>query len=135
MIKINILKNGQVTNSATFDSQELADAWLAREEANRSFGQLERWVRDDQDVSSAIDTREISPEGEEPYTEYLLPKEYEVEVVDVTAQVAQEQAIEEARQYLASTDWMIIREMDSGVLCPQEIKDLRELARQTISGD
>lgn len=38
----------------------------------------------------------------------------------------------EARAYLAATDWYIVREMDSGTPCPQEIKDLRAAARLKI---
>lgn len=38
----------------------------------------------------------------------------------------------EAQKYLASTDWYIIREMDSGVACPQDIKDARAAARASI---
>lgn len=36
---------------------------------------------------------------------------------------------EEAKKYLADTDWYIIRELDNGTPCPQEIKDLRAAAR------
>jgi hypothetical protein len=38
MIKISIIKNGQVTNSAQFPTQEEAEAWLSRHEAMGSFG-------------------------------------------------------------------------------------------------
>lgn len=38
----------------------------------------------------------------------------------------------EARGYLASTDWYILREMDSGVACPAEIKAERAAARARI---
>lgn len=36
------------------------------------------------------------------------------------------------RGYLDSTDWYIIRELETGVPCPQEIKDLRAAARARI---
>ena len=38
----------------------------------------------------------------------------------------------EASIYLKNTDWYVIREMDSGVLCPQDIKDARALARSKV---
>jgi len=39
---------------------------------------------------------------------------------------------EEALYFLASTDWYIIREMDSGEPCPIEIKEQRAQARARI---
>ena len=38
----------------------------------------------------------------------------------------------EALKYLADTDYLVIREVDSGVPCPVEIKQLRAEARLTI---
>ena len=65
-------------------------------------------------------------------TGVILPAEYTVEIEDITAQVAQEAINAEALAYLASTDWMIIREVDSGVICPAEIKALRAEARAKV---
>lgn len=39
MIQINIIKNNQITNSATFNSEQEADIWLKRELENNSFGE------------------------------------------------------------------------------------------------
>jgi hypothetical protein len=61
-----------------------------------------------------------------------LPEEYTVEIVDITAQVEQDKVNAEALAYLASTDWMIIREVDSGVLCPSDVKLARAQARAKI---
>ena len=61
-----------------------------------------------------------------------LLDEYTVEIEDITAQVAQEAINAEALAYLASTDWMIIREVDSGIICPTEIKALRAEARAKV---
>lgn len=47
--------------------------------------------------------------------------------------IANEIQLEEARILLKSTDWMIIREMDTGVLTPVEIKQQRQAARELIS--
>lgn len=38
----------------------------------------------------------------------------------------------DAKDYLKSTDWYIIREMDSGVVCPEEIKNARAAARLKV---
>ncbi len=39
----------------------------------------------------------------------------------------------EARAYLASTDWYLVREMETGVPTPQEVKDARQDARLKVS--
>ncbi len=61
-----------------------------------------------------------------------LPGEYTVEIEDILAQVEQEQINAEALAYLASTDWLVIREMDAGIPCPAEVKTERAAARARI---
>ena len=62
----------------------------------------------------------------------ILPAEYTISIEDITAQVAQEAVNAEALAYLASTDWLIIREVDAGTPCPAEIKAERAAARSRI---
>jgi len=50
-----------------------------------------------------------------------------------TAQAKQEAINKEAKDYLASTDWYLVREMETGVPTPQEIKDARQEARLKVS--
>ena len=45
----------------------------------------------------------------------------------------QEAANKEARDYLGSTDWYIVREAETGVPTPQEIRDARQEARLKVS--
>ena len=40
--------------------------------------------------------------------------------------------ISERKHYLRETDWYVVREHDNSVVCPQEIKDKRQLARAEI---
>ena len=61
-----------------------------------------------------------------------LRAEYTIEITDISQQIEQERINNEALAYLASTDWLIIREMDSGVACPAEVKALRQAAREAI---
>jgi hypothetical protein len=61
-----------------------------------------------------------------------LKAEYTVEITDISQQLEQERINNEALAYLAETDWLIIREMDSGVACPAEIKAARQAAREAI---
>lgn len=100
MIKVSIQKQGIETNAATFDQQADADAWLAQEVANGSFGD---------------------------------PSTYQVVQTDITAQLAQAKAIADAQVYLASTDWMIIRQMDNGTPLDPDVKAKRQAARLVIN--
>lgn len=61
-----------------------------------------------------------------------LRAEYTVEIEDITKKLEQEKANAEALAYLASTDWYIIRELDSGEPCPEDVKQKRQAAREAI---
>jgi len=50
----------------------------------------------------------------------------------VQAATLQSQANATARAYLASTDWMVLRQADSGEAMPSSIKDARAAARLEI---
>lgn len=63
---------------------------------------------------------------------HKYPEGYQVEYIDITAQVEQERINAESLKYLADTDWLIIREVDAGVPCPVEIKATRQLMRERI---
>ena len=45
---------------------------------------------------------------------------------------AREKMNQEALSYLASTDWYVLRQMDSGEVTPEDVKQLREEARARI---
>lgn len=60
------------------------------------------------------------------------PDDYTIEIEDITDQVEQEHINAEALAYLASTDWMVIREIDAGIPCPVEVKEERAAARSRI---
>jgi hypothetical protein len=55
-------------------------------------------------------------------------------VVDDEANAADAQDVinQEARDYLASTDWMLSRELDGGVAMTAEVKQLRAEARARV---
>lgn len=59
-------------------------------------------------------------------------QDFSVEYSDVVDNSAQEAANAAARKYLADTDWYCIREFETGIPCPQEIKDARQAARDSI---
>jgi len=63
-----------------------------------------------------------------------LPSLAALELAWVDVQVAelQSQANAKAQAYLASTDWMVLRQADSGEVMPNNIKDARAAARLEI---
>lgn len=103
-------------------------------------GKPERWVSASEahDPADVLETeqREVQPaEGEQPAVmqEWVkLRAEYRVEIEDITAQLEQERINREALEYLASTDWLIIRQTDEGTPCPTEIKQARAEARARV---
>jgi hypothetical protein len=92
------------------------------------------------EISPAVideDGVEISPaQFETQVTEVPAREEvlegYTVEIVDISAKLEQEAINAAALKLLAESDWMILRELDSGVACPQEVKDARAAARAAI---
>lgn len=66
------------------------------------------------------------------HKEVKLRAEYSIEIVDITDEFMQNKTNIEALEYLALTDWLIIREMDAGIPCPSEIKAERAAARAKI---
>jgi hypothetical protein len=53
-------------------------------------------------------------------------------ITDITAQRQAEQESVEAKQYLDSTDWLVVRKAETGQDYLQEIKDLRAAARLKV---
>ena len=98
MKRVLIIKSGIVTNKAEFATQELAETWLAKEEANKSFGKQARWVSEDniqkegEDIALS-DQMMIEPIMGKDVKLYHFPSEYSVEVVDVTAEVAAQKKV------------------------------------------
>jgi hypothetical protein len=120
---------------------EMADptAWIAECVASDAWGKPERWVlHKDEPMAEAYDDADVIAEEIVESTDgpaqkmVKLKAEYTVEIEDITAQVAQEAINAEALAYLASTDWLVIREVDAGVPCPTDIKTLRAEARAKV---
>lgn len=113
--------------------------WIAQCESVQAWGKPERWVlhKDEQNAEpyeEADALEEEMREGLEGVSQkwIKLKAEYTISIEDITAQVAQEAINAEALAYLASTDWLIIREVDAGVPCPEDIKQKRAEARAKI---
>jgi hypothetical protein len=99
MIKIQVTKNGVVTNSAQFETQVECDAWVAENAAVKSFGKPERWVHE-KDLTALGEDKTLALEfvesGEPESLEkvYKFAAEYTITQSDVTVEVEQEKKIE-----------------------------------------
>lgn len=149
-VKIRSLKYPDPAVNWDFQSED-PQAKLDALFASGACGKPERWVlHKDELGAEAYDDADVLEEKTEEVTHSVvagegesselitsqkwvkLKAEYTVEIEDITAQVAQEVINAEALAYLASTDWMIIREVDSGLACPAEVKAERAAARTRI---
>jgi hypothetical protein len=65
-------------------------------------------------------------------TKVRLAAEFSSEITNISVEHNLEQAKIAARKLLAETDWLIIREMDSSIPCPSEIKVQRAAAREIL---
>lgn len=61
-----------------------------------------------------------------------FPQNYSVSYTDITAELLSKKEQQEAIQYLKDTDFYIIREMDAGTPCPNDIKAARAAARLKV---
>lgn len=129
MVNISIFKNKILTNGASFENEELADLWLTQEVTNNSWGKPERWVSFQGEPDAGYTDTRIN---ELKRTEYFYPAEYSIVMTDISAQINQQQINAAAEEYLKNTDWIILRELDSGVACPADIKAARATARAQI---
>lgn len=92
MKKVLIKKQDITTNQASFATTELANAWIAQEVANKSFGKPERWVAEEriqlesENIDNSIEMM-IEPTSFGDIKLYKFAAEYTVEIVDISAEV------------------------------------------------
>lgn len=134
MIQVSIKKQDQITNRASFPSMEEAQTWLAHHESMKSFGQPKQILQQQIEISPAdiAEDGSVLQEAVTEMQEVELAGEYEVEVLDISAQLAQEKINEEAQAFLDSTDWMVIRALEKGIELSPELKAERQAARDRI---
>lgn len=134
MIQVLIKKQEQLTNQASFQSMEEAQAWLSHHEGMKSFGQPKQIIQQQIELSPPVldeEGIELSPAVTE-MKEVELAGEYEVEIIDISAEFAQEKINAEAQAFLDSTDWMVIRAIEKGEELSPEFKAERQAARNKI---
>jgi hypothetical protein len=137
-VKIRSLKYPDPAINWDFQAED-PQAKLDELLASGACGKPERWVlHKDEPMAEAYDDADALEEEMRDSLDGVTQKwvklkaEYTVEIEDITAQVAQEAINAEALAYLASTDWLVIREVDAGVPCPADIKTLRAEARAKV---
>lgn len=119
MIEVKILKNNIVTNKAQFSSQQEADLWVSEEASNGSFGLPER--------------NELNEFGEA--TGNIIPAEYAVEIVDISAEIAAQNSKRESIEALnLGMDIMAdIRTLNKAKISAQTLDFAALLADSTVA--
>jgi hypothetical protein len=129
MKKVEILKNGICTNRTIVEDSEV-DIFLHSE----VFGSEEqKIVHKIIDKAAVLNDKgeETSPEESHEETE-TIPASYQVVITDLSAEIHQTAVNQEAIAYLASTDFYVVRLMDSGKPLPEGMSVLRQQARDKI---
>lgn len=134
MIQVSVKRNGQLTNQASFSTIQEAEAFISYHEGIKSFGQPAQIIKTQVETSPAVlaEDGSVIQEAVIEIQEQHIPSDYEIVIEDITAKIAQEQINAEALKFLAESDFYIIRQLDSGVPCPEEIKAQRQAARERI---
>jgi hypothetical protein len=103
MIKVNIHRNGVISNAATFTSQSLAENWV--EQNSKYFGKPERWIKEseltEEEILNSVEQEQreknsiISEDQEEKEFEvyYKFNQDFTIEYLDITAQVIAEKKL------------------------------------------
>lgn len=125
-IQVSIKKQDQITNQAQFSSMEEAEQWLANHEGMKTFGQPKQIIQQQVELSPAVIAEDGSVLQEAVFEmqEVELAGEYEVEIVDISAQLEQEKINAEAKQFLNDTDKLVLRHRDQKELgIPTKLSD------------
>lgn len=142
MIKISILRESQLTHAGEFETQELADAWLAKHEGKGTFGQKAGTREIQVEVAPAVlaeDGTELVPALYETQVEQIPG--YVVVIEDLTTKLEQARINDEAQKFLNDTDYKILRHIGQQALglatslTAQEYFELeqqRQTAREAI---
>jgi hypothetical protein len=131
MFYVSIKKQNIETNAASFETLDLANAWIVDCEAGKMWGEpayteIIPEVLEIKDELGEI----IQAAAPEQVIEHAA--EYTIEITDITSLVQQEKLNKESLEFLAQTDWYIVRELETGVLAPVEIKTSRAEARARV---
>jgi hypothetical protein len=121
MIKISIKKQEIITNQGIFETIEEGQSWLSYHEGLKTFGQPKQIVNQQIEISPAVFDEEgvLISEAQYEFQEVEIPAEYETIIEDISGQVAQEQINTQALQFLAESDWKVLRHIRQKALNQQ----------------
>jgi len=121
MIQVSIKKQEQVTNKGLFPSMEEAQAWLAKHEGIKSFGQPKQIIQQQVELEPAVIAEDgsILQEAVVESKEVEIPADYEVVIEDLSAKLEQEKINAEALAFLAATDFKVLRHIRQKALGQQ----------------
>ena len=94
-VKIEISRDDGRNYGTKFKTQELADAWIADNIANDSWGKKERFERYEAQTN-CLEIVDVTFFDKVEYQNCKLPVEYTIEITDITAEVEAEKAKKEA---------------------------------------
>lgn len=138
MKQINVIRNGQITNSLPYSSPA-DEAHFANHEAMGTFGanvsSYEQLVSEE--IAAIYEDQngeqvEIQAAIPAVYETIQVPADYTVEITDITDSLAQQATNTAAKAYLAATDYIVIRAAERGEELSIEFKAERQAARDSI---
>ena len=110
MVKVSIIKNGQIAGGATWKSKEEADAWIEKQEKRGSWGKKAYTVVTTEPLEGASNTEKVKgPMGMDAYKNYF-PAEYEIKIEYINEKKIQadecfKKIREERDELLKNTDY------------------------------
>jgi hypothetical protein len=131
-IQVTVTKNGSVSNQASFKSWEESSAWITKHTKEGNFGSP-RWSVEQHQLSPEEFDEEGVKTSEAVFESVTVenPMGYEISEQEVADQTQEEINIE-ALAFLASTDWYVVRLIETGVDIPQSIRTERAIARSRV---
>lgn len=135
MFKVTVKKNGIMTHARDdFSSLEEAQAFIAKHESKKTFGQFAQTIQQQVEISPAVlaEDGSVLQEAVVEIQEVHIPASYEVEILDITSQLEQQAINAEALAFLAATDYIVIRAAERGEELSPEFKAERQAARDRI---
>ena len=121
--RIDISKDGQLTNSAQFDTMEELNAW---KEYHVEIG---TFCFEDNFENQPI---QLGPDIFEHQIIQNAFKTHDFEIIEIPDTSEQDEKNSEALALLESTDWYVARYMETGKVIPSDIMIKRQLARESI---
>ncbi len=137
MIKIKVTNPTNNTEFVReFQDEASAELWISQQEKLTFFGKPGRWIHEDdldfhkEDRSKATSAELVGGPDEEK-KRFFFPADYIIERSSVHS-AEQFSQNETAIDYLAKTDWYVVRKVETGLEIPKEVQIARHAARQMI---